>query len=80
MDGARVAWQGLHDLLVRKDQALDTQIGTGFENLQKLLDEQRVGDGFVTYDKLTEAQIKGLSDAVNTLAEPLSKMAGAVLS
>ena len=35
-------------------------------------------DDFVFYDKVTEAQRKELSDAVNTLAEPLSKMTGAI--
>lgn len=37
-------------------------------------------DGFVTYDTLTEPQIKALSDAVNALSEPLSKMTAAVLT
>ena len=35
-------------------------------------------DDFVFYDKVTEAQRKELSDAVNALAEPLSKMTGAI--
>jgi iron uptake system component EfeO len=79
VDGARVAWQGLHDLLVRKDAALDTTIATRFDELQKLLDAQKQGDGFVLYDELTTAQVKELSDAVNALSEPLSKLAAAVL-
>ena len=36
-------------------------------------------NGFVSYDKVTEAQRKELSDAVNALAEPLSKLAAAVV-
>ena len=81
VDGARVAWQGLQPLLQRKDAALDTQITTRFAELQRLLDAQKVGvDGFVTYDPVTEPQIKALSDAVNALSEPLSKMTAAVLS
>ena len=80
VDGARVAWQGLHDLLVRKDPALDAAIGTRFAELQNLLDAHRVGDGFVPYDRLTTAEVKALSDAVNALSEPLSGMAAAVLS
>ena len=80
VDGARVAWEGLRDLLKRKNPTLDAQIETRFTGLQKLLDQYRTGDGFVTYDKLTKPQVKDLSDAVNALSEPLSKMAGAVLS
>jgi hypothetical protein len=48
-------------------------------NLHALLDAQREGDGFKTYDKLTKVQIKELSDAVNALSEPLSKLAAAVV-
>jgi iron uptake system component EfeO len=80
VDGARVSWEGLRDLLKRKNPTLDAQIETRFTGLQKLLDQQKVGDGFVLYDDLTKAQVKDLSDAVNALSEPLSKMAGAVLS
>jgi len=35
-------------------------------------------DGFVFYDTVTEEQRKQLSDATNALAEPLSKMTGAI--
>jgi len=80
VDGARVAWEGLRDLLKRKDAALDAEIGARFAELQALLDQTKEGEGFVTYDTLSKAQVKQLSDAVNALSEPLSKMAGAVLS
>jgi len=80
VDGARIAWEGLRPVLQKKDAALDTTIESEFKHLQTLLDAQRSGSGFVTYDKLSEAQVKQLSDAVNALSEPLSKMAAAVLS
>lgn len=80
VDGAKVAWEGLRPLLKKRNPALDATIATEFEDLQKLLDKQRRGDGFVTYDQLSKAEIKELADAVNALGEPLSKMAGAVLS
>ena len=58
---------------------LSKQIQRAFDALQKLLDEHKTGqDEFVSYDKVTEAQRKELSDAVNALAEPLSKMTGAI--
>ncbi len=47
VDGARVAWEGLRDLLKRKNPTLDGQIETRFTGLQALLDQQKVGDGFV---------------------------------
>lgn len=79
VDGARVAWEGLRPLLKKKDAALDETIANEFAHLQGLLDQHKAGDGFVTYDKLTPAEVKALADAVNSLGEPLSKMAGAVL-
>ena len=77
---AKVAWEGLRPLLQRKDEALDTQIEEAFAKLQSLLDKHREGEGFVTYDKLSDEDVKQLADAVNALSEPLSKMSGAILS
>jgi iron uptake system component EfeO len=78
VDGARVAYEGLKPLLEVKDAALSKQIGERFAALQTLLDKYKTGDGFVSYDTVTEPQRKELSDAVNALSEPLSKMTGAL--
>jgi iron uptake system component EfeO len=79
VDGARVGYEGLKPLLDVKDPTLSKTIGERFTALQTLLDKYRVGaEGFVSYDKVTEAQRKELSDAVNALSEPLSKMTGAI--
>ncbi|HEX5907996.1 MAG TPA: iron uptake system protein EfeO [Propionibacteriaceae bacterium] len=79
IEGARVAFEGLRPLLQQKNPDLDSQIAAKFAAVQALLDAQRVGDGFKTYDKLSKAEIKELSDAVNALSEPLSKLAAAVV-
>ena len=50
----------------------------GLYRTKEELDKYKDGDGFVFYDKVTEAQRKQLSDATNALAEPLSKMTGAI--
>jgi len=79
MEGARIGYEGLRPLLKKKNPTLDKQIDARFTGLQTLLDEYRVGDtGFKLYTDLTKPQIKQLSDAVNALAEPLSKLSGAV--
>jgi len=80
LDGARVAYQVLQPLLEIKDAALSKLIGSEFTNVQQLLDTYRQGDGFISYDLVTEAQRRVLSDAVNALAEPLSQMTGAITS
>jgi len=80
VDGARVGYEGVKPILEEKDPDLAAQLDTAFDDLQALLDAQKVGDGFKTYDQLTPDEIKGLSDAVNALSEPLSKLTAAVLS
>jgi iron uptake system component EfeO len=79
IEGAFVGFDGLRPLLKQKNPELDSQIAAKFATVQALLDAQREGDGFKTYDKLTKAEIKELSDAVNALSEPLSKLAAAVV-
>ncbi len=78
VDGARVAYEDLKPILDVKNKSLSDTIQQRFSQLQALLDKYRDGDGFVFYDKVTEAQRKELSDAVNALSEPLSKMTGAI--
>lgn len=63
----------------KKDPQLDEQIATDFAALQQLLDQHRVGEGFKTYDQLSEEQVRQLSDAVSALSEPLSKLTAAVV-
>lgn len=83
VDGARIAWENLRPLLKKKDPKLDTSISTKFTALQKLLDKHKTGGSgddveFKSYDKLTDAEVKELSNAVNALSEPLSKLTAAV--
>lgn len=79
IDGAKVAFEGLRPILKSRDPQLDKQIDSRFTKLQKLLDQQRDGKGFVYYDKLSSGDVKQLSDAVNALSEPLSKLTSAVI-
>jgi iron uptake system component EfeO len=80
VDGALVGFEGVQPIVAQKDEVLAGQLEDRFDELQALLDEQREGDGFVSYDDLTPEQVKGLSDAVNALSEPLSRLTAAVLS
>ena len=79
IEGALVGFEGLRPLLKQKDPELDSQIAAKFAAVLTLLDAQQVGDGFKTYDQLSRAEVKELSDAVNALSEPLSKLAAAVI-
>lgn len=79
VDGARVAYENLIPVLEVRDPALSEELETRFDELQALLDEQKVGDGFKLYTDLTQEQVRALSDAVNALSEPLSKLTAAVV-
>jgi iron uptake system component EfeO len=79
VDGAKVAFELLEPILEAKDEELEEQIDERFDALQTLLDKYKKGeDAFVSYDTVTEPQRKELSDAVNALSEPLSKMTGVI--
>jgi iron uptake system component EfeO len=80
VDGARVAYEGLAPIVESKDSELATMLTERFAALQDLLDAQRTDDGFTFYDDLTPAEVRALSNAVNALSEPLSKLTAAVLS
>jgi iron uptake system component EfeO len=79
IEGSLVGFEGLRPVLNEKDPALDSQIAAEFAAVRTLLDSHREGDGFKSYDKLSQAEIKELSDAVNALSEPVSKLAAAVV-
>ncbi|MFJ9564799.1 iron uptake system protein EfeO [Streptomyces fuscichromogenes] len=82
VDGAQKAYELLKPVAAKNDAALATELDKQFAALDTLLDKYRTdktSDGFVSYDTVTETQRKELSDAVNALAEPLSKLAAAVV-
>jgi iron uptake system component EfeO len=78
VDGAKEAFELLEPILESRDEGLEEQIDHAFDALQALLDKYRNGDGFVSYATVTESQRKQLSDAVNALSEPLSKVTGVI--
>lgn len=80
VDGARVGFEGVKPIVEQNDAELATELETRFTELQTLLDAQRVGDGFTIYTDLTPDEIKALSNAVDALSEPLSKLTAAVVS
>jgi len=80
VEGAQTSYQLLKPVAGKNDPALAKDLDKQFATVEKLLDQYREGDGFVSYDTVSEGKRKELSDAVNALAEPLSKLAAAVVS
>lgn len=80
VDGAKVGYDGVRPILMATgEKDLAKQLDTRFAALQKLLDKHTKGDGFVLYTDLSKDEVKELSDAVNALSEPLSKLTAAVV-
>lgn len=79
VEGAKMAFEVLEPVLREKDPVLLTELDERFDDVQKLLDAQKKGDGFVNYRDLSAGQIKAMADAVNALGEPLSRLTAAVV-
>ena len=78
VDGSQAAVAALRPALEQRDPGLVKQIDEGFAAVETELAKYRDGDGWKFWNELTEAQLKGLSDAINALAEPISKIAGVI--
>ncbi|RUT48622.1 EfeM/EfeO family lipoprotein [Paenibacillus anaericanus] len=74
VEGAAKIYELLKPQLAANDAELDKQIGERFAALEKELAPFREGEGYVTYDKLTEEDVRTLSQNLDALAEPLSNM------
>ncbi|MFE1802205.1 iron uptake system protein EfeO [Streptomyces sp. NPDC059517] len=82
VEGAEKSYELLKPVAKENDAALVTELDRQFAALDTLLDTYRkdkTSYDFTSYDKVSKADQKELSDAVNALAEPLSKLAAAVV-
>ncbi|MFF2204568.1 iron uptake system protein EfeO [Streptomyces sp. NPDC058145] len=82
VEGAQKAYELLKPVAAKNDPALAKELDKQFTALNGVLDKYRSDKNsyeFTSYDKVTGEQRKELSDAVNALAEPLSKLAAAVV-
>jgi iron uptake system component EfeO len=80
IEGSQAAISALRPVLVKQDPALVKDIDAKFAAVDTELNQYQdksTGD-WTFYDKLTDQQIKQLSDAVAALSEPISKVAAVV--
>jgi iron uptake system component EfeO len=78
VDGAKKVYQLLKPVVQQRDATLAGNLDEKFGKVDGLLSQYEDGDGYVSYDTVGKAKRKELSDAVNALGEPLSKLAGVV--
>jgi iron uptake system component EfeO len=79
VEGARVAFEFVKPVVRRENPDLVTEIDARFEDLEREMEPYRRGDGWVSYEKVDEGQRRELSQKIDALAEPLSRV-GRVLS
>ncbi|MFD0144291.1 MULTISPECIES: iron uptake system protein EfeO [unclassified Streptomyces] len=82
VEGAQKSFELLKPVASKNDPALVAELDKQFAALNTLLDKYRADKTsyvFTSYDKVGKAERKELSDGVNALAEPLSKLAAAVV-
>ncbi|MCX5390346.1 iron uptake system protein EfeO [Streptomyces sp. NBC_00094] len=82
VEGAQKSFELLKPVATKNDPKLVAELDKQFAALNTLLDTYRTDKSsyvFTSYEKVGKAERKELSDGVNALAEPLSKLAAAVV-
>jgi iron uptake system component EfeO len=79
VEGAQAAVAALRPVLAKREPALLEVLDARFAAVDQLLASHARGTGFVSYTELRPAQVRALAVAVDGVAEPLSKVAAAVV-
>ncbi|MGC1213161.1 MAG: iron uptake system protein EfeO [Micromonospora sp.] len=78
LEGSKAAIAALRPALEQRSPELVTQLDAEFANVEKTLGKHRDGDGWKLHTQLSKTELKELSDSINALAEPISKVAAVV--
>jgi len=78
LGGSKAAIDALRPALLKRNPELVKQVDAGFARAQAVLGKHRAGTGWKLHNTLTKAELKELSDAINALGEPISKVAAAI--
>ncbi len=78
LQGSKAAVQALRPVLEERDAELVKTLDAKFADAEKVLASHRSGDGWKLHTDLSKDDLKALSDAINALAEPISKVASVV--
>lgn len=80
LEGSKAAVAALEKSLEEKKPGMLAEINKRFDAVQSELNKHREGEGFVSYDKVTEPQRKDLSVALDHLSEEVAKVQHTVAS
>jgi iron uptake system component EfeO len=80
VEGSRAAFNALRPIVAESDPDLADEVDGRFDDVLTALKPYRRGDGFVLYTELTADDTRKLSQAIDALAEPLSKVGPIVVT
>ena len=78
IEGVQAVVAALRPALEQRDAALVKQIDTAMASVRAELAKYKTKNGWKPQTDLSQAQLKALSDVINALAEPVSKIAGVI--
>ncbi|WP_250031695.1 iron uptake system protein EfeO [Paractinoplanes maris] len=78
VEGSQAAIAALRPALEEKDPALVKTLDERFASVEAALEKHRDGDGWKLHNTLSQTDLKTLSDEINALSEPISKVAALV--
>ncbi|GAA4575288.1 iron uptake system protein EfeO [Planotetraspora kaengkrachanensis] len=78
LQGSQAAVQSLRPVLEERDPALVKTLDEKFAAAEAALEAHRQGDGWKLHNELSKDDLKKLSDTINALAEPISKVAAVI--
>lgn len=78
VEGSQTAVASVRPILDERNAELGKRVDERFADVEKLLEKYREGDGFVSYDKVTEPQRQELSRAIDALSKEVSQVQGVI--
>jgi len=78
VEGSQTAVASVRPILDERNAELGKKVDQRFAEVEALLEKYRRGDGFISYDKVTEPQRQELSRAIDALSKEVSQVQGVI--
>jgi iron uptake system component EfeO len=78
VEGSQTAVASVRPILDERNAELGKKVDQRFAEVEALLEKYRQGDGFISYDKVTEPQRQELSRAIDALSKEVSQVQGVI--
>ena len=78
LQGSQTAVSSVRPILDERNAELGKKVDQRFADVEALLQKYRQGDGFVSYDKVTEPQRQELSRSIDALSKEVSQVQGVI--